>query len=200
MTTDEDAMFNQLKLTSPEQGLAFASDSPPPANKFSFISENEEVGTLEWKNGTLTFTGDAGEAAKLFFASVIKVFHTETALRERDLEELRAERDKLRAQMGMVLRRAIPILNAATGAGSWNQGDAMDAYSAARALYDKIEHEEATPDQLAAQVLLDSSGDWMPKRAKKVAVEAYHKATGGCSPVAMMSAWQAALRAIAQEN
>lgn len=59
---------------------------------------------------------------------------------------------------------------------------------------------KATPNQRAAQALLDASGNWMPKRARKAAVDAYYKATGGCSPVAMMAAWQAALRAIVRDG
>lgn len=139
MTTDEKAMFNQLECTIPEPEVTFRAAVPPPQNSFSFTEGGDVVGKLEWKNGTFTFTGDADEAAKIFFASIIKVYHTETALLNRDLEELRTERDKLRAHMETVLGRAVPILKAATGAGSWNAGDAMDAHAAASALLDKLQ-------------------------------------------------------------
>ena len=44
----------------------------PPAYTVQFHKDGKAVGTLSWKDGPMTFEGDAEESAQLFFDNIIK--------------------------------------------------------------------------------------------------------------------------------
>lgn len=54
--------------------------------------------------------------------------------------------------------------------------------------------------QEAARVLLNASGDWMPVDAKVAAVKAHVARDSKTQPVAVIEAWQSALRALAERG
>ncbi len=47
----------------------------PPC--FVFQDDTKEIGRLEWRDGLMTFTGNADASAKLFFAAVCGYFNME---------------------------------------------------------------------------------------------------------------------------
>ena len=67
---------NVFSIANPKElDLKLAINAPPTRN-ITFHSEDEQIGELNWDDGTMKFIGDADESAKIFFDHVIRLVCT----------------------------------------------------------------------------------------------------------------------------
>jgi hypothetical protein len=60
-------------MSTPNDQITFSCDTeltPAPPDCFIFADEGKEIGRLSWADGTLSFTGNADESAKVFFEAL----------------------------------------------------------------------------------------------------------------------------------
>jgi len=124
-----------------------------------------------------------------------------------DLDTIAKQDPELSRMLGMEVAR-LTILKISKGRNNAPQttthppaseDDGLTAAYFAGAHDAKTAEQPVTPQE-AAKVLLEWSGDYMPRAAKLPAVHAYLNKTGKTQPAALNAAWFAALRAIAGED